>query len=185
MRDVNTCSCVDCEKRVHGHGLCMNHYLQARRRKELPHKLCSITGCDRVGEQKGLCYAHFFRISKYGDPERRLRVANGELTDEGRKATALKCQQNYRKTPHGKLRVAVKDAKRRLRDGKALGSITREQSAALWATNQCALCGTQMADVEKSIDHIIPLSRGGSNDMRNLQMVHLACNQSKSNRLAA
>lgn len=33
-----------------------------------------------------------------------------------------------------------------------------------------------------SIDHIVPLSLGGSTELANVQLAHLWCNQSKNNR---
>ncbi|WP_413787905.1 HNH endonuclease [Streptomyces anulatus] len=35
-----------------------------------------------------------------------------------------------------------------------------------------------------SIDHIIPLSRGGSHTMANVQSAHLGCNSSKGDKLS-
>jgi len=36
----------------------------------------------------------------------------------------------------------------------------------------------------KSIDHILPLSKGGSHSQENVQWAHLVCNTRKGNRLA-
>ena len=47
-------------------------------------------------------------------------------------------------------------------------------------TNQCQSCGTQKA---LTIDHIIPLNLGGSNDLSNLQTLCQSCNSSKRDRL--
>lgn len=55
---------------------------------------------------------------------------------------------------------------------------------ALWATEVCALCGGQMTEDDKSLDHIIPISKGGDHALENLQMAHLRCNQQKSNKVA-
>ena len=46
---------------------------------------------------------------------------------------------------------------------------------------QCTYCGTPGTDAELEIDHIIPVSRGGSNHMSNLTTACRACNQTKSN----
>ena len=43
----------------------------------------------------------------------------------------------------------------------------------------------RVAEVTVSVDHIIPTSRGGPDKRWNLQLVHSACNSSKSNRMTA
>ena len=54
----------------------------------------------------------------------------------------------------------------------------------------CGICGTPIdmslkwPDVQSfSVDHIIPVSLGGSHDRENLQPAHLSCNARKSNRV--
>ena len=48
---------------------------------------------------------------------------------------------------------------------------------------QCRSCGQTQLEVHLSIDHIIPLARGGSNDISNLQTLCLRCNQQKQHYL--
>lgn len=45
---------------------------------------------------------------------------------------------------------------------------------------QCTYCGAPGTDAELEIDHIIPISKGGSNHMSNLTTACRACNQAKS-----
>ncbi len=45
----------------------------------------------------------------------------------------------------------------------------------------CPLCGEAIQDNDVSIDHIIPLSRGGTNDLDNLRPTHAICNRMKNN----
>lgn len=40
-----------------------------------------------------------------------------------------------------------------------------------------------MIDADKSLDHKMPVSKGGTNDISNLQIAHLRCNQRKGNRV--
>jgi 5-methylcytosine-specific restriction endonuclease McrA len=59
--------------------------------------------------------------------------------------------------------------------------------------DKCALCSKRVlfdvstgprgeSDQGATVDHVIPRSHGGSNDLANLQLAHWACNRSKSNR---
>jgi len=47
---------------------------------------------------------------------------------------------------------------------------------------RCRMCGRTSAVVELHVDHIVPVSRGGTNDMSNLQALCRDCNLGKSNR---
>lgn len=48
---------------------------------------------------------------------------------------------------------------------------------------QCQSCGKTFLETQLTIDHIIPLARGGSNDISNLHTLCLTCNQIKSDKL--
>ncbi|PPJ61953.1 HNH endonuclease [Cuspidothrix issatschenkoi] len=48
---------------------------------------------------------------------------------------------------------------------------------------QCQSCGKISQETHLSIDHIIPLSRGGKNDISNLQTLCLTCNQQKTDKI--
>jgi ATP adenylyltransferase len=48
----------------------------------------------------------------------------------------------------------------------------------------CSLCGAKPgADIELDIDHILPASKGGSDDLENLQVLCHRCNRAKGNYL--
>ena len=47
----------------------------------------------------------------------------------------------------------------------------------------CHYCGAENKDM--TIDHIIPISKGGSHTMGNVRLVHMGCNSKKSDRLPA
>lgn len=47
----------------------------------------------------------------------------------------------------------------------------------------CSLCGEPMPDVSDiEVDHVIPVSKGGSDDPENLKLAHSRCNAKKGNR---
>ncbi|MDF0552292.1 HNH endonuclease [Kamptonema sp. UHCC 0994] len=48
---------------------------------------------------------------------------------------------------------------------------------------QCQSCGKTFLETQLTIDHIIPLARGGTNDISNLHTLCFTCNQKKSDKL--
>ena len=48
---------------------------------------------------------------------------------------------------------------------------------------QCQSCGKTKLETQLTIDHIIPLARGGSNDISNLHTLCFTCNQKKTDNL--
>ena len=49
--------------------------------------------------------------------------------------------------------------------------------------NKCACCGTPLTTKTMTMDHVIPISRGGTNDLKNLVALCYDCNQLKGNLL--
>lgn len=45
----------------------------------------------------------------------------------------------------------------------------------------CGICGQPVDPAEATIDHIIPLSRGGTDARENLMCAHRRCNELKGN----
>ena len=45
----------------------------------------------------------------------------------------------------------------------------------------CELCGKPLYKANYTLDHIVPLSRGGTNSIKNLRAVHEGCNKMKGN----
>jgi 5-methylcytosine-specific restriction endonuclease McrA len=92
--------------------------------------------------------------------------------------------------PHNNIAKSVR-RKARLR-GARVG-----EPVSLWTIYErdAGRCGICLERVDRSVrwpnqaaaslDHIIPISRGGTDEAGNLQLAHLRCNLSKGNRVAA
>jgi hypothetical protein len=57
---------------------------------------------------------------------------------------------------------------------------------------RCGICGMPVSPtarypdpLQATLDHILPVSRGGSNDPSNLRLAHMGCNRSRGNRMEA
>lgn len=75
-------------------------------------------------------------------------------------------------------------AKRRARELGAQGTHTRDDIQRLYeqADGRCWWCGKRVGD-DYHVDHRIPLSKGGSNDVANLVIACPFCNMSKHDKL--
>ena len=81
-------------------------------------------------------------------------------------------------------KCAIKSKKRRemLRSVEQTDSISSKVLAQLissCARMKCAICGKNMPKNDRTYDHVIPLSKGGTGHIANLQIVHLSCNCAK------
>lgn len=45
----------------------------------------------------------------------------------------------------------------------------------------CWICGDTIEEGQWSIDHLIPLSRGGGHGLKNLRVAHKLCNERRAN----
>ena len=77
------------------------------------------------------------------------------------------------------------------RDGTHRAQFEKNKKKIYATQSVCALCGKPVDmtlkfphPLSKSIDHIIPVSRGGHpSDINNLQLAHLCCNNEKSSKM--
>lgn len=49
--------------------------------------------------------------------------------------------------------------------------------------NACGICKLPVVRTQATLDHIVPLSRGGHHTLGNLQLAHKSCNLKKSNKV--
>lgn len=122
------------------------------------------------------------RANRYLANHSHIRERRRELnriwgkTEHGRTVKNA-AQKRYRETDYGKLmRKKIKMQRR-----GATGSFTPEEWNMKLKTcgSRCVFCGS-LERIE--IDHIVPISKGGTNDIENLQPLCRRCNSSKGNR---
>ncbi len=179
------CKHEGCGKPSRNRSLCAFHGGYWRRNGLFTKRACVVDGCDRFAyEGSEYCNTHKQRFLRYGDVNFRKKLANGEQTPERKREVYRGIWRRYRAKPHGKLRSAFHGASRRLHSGRS-AKVTKHEFSELWNSSTCGICGLPVDDADKTIDHIIPLSRGGTNECSNLQIAHSRCNKRKGNRVPA
>lgn len=94
------------------------------------------------------------------------------------KESAKKYQQTYRAKPKKKEIRRIYSIQRRALKANALGMFTPEDFRNLCElyNNKCVACKNKR---KLTVDHIVPLSKGGSNYLSNIQPLCGSCNSSK------
>jgi len=110
------------------------------------------------------------KANEYARTWYRLRVKNVEFRQRLRRQWL---EYYYRNRERTRDRRTAHDHNRR-----AAGYLTQADVAYVIERSRglCGICGRMVRKADRSIDHIVPISMGGDNDLRNLQLTHLVCN---------
>ena len=80
---------------------------------------------------------------------------------------------------------AIRDLHKRLCGRRyRMGRWAKQTAEQLWAGSHdgCPICETEITRDNMSIDHIVPVAKGGKNTMKNFQLLCKRCNSSKGDR---
>lgn len=164
------CSVDGCESPYKAKGFCNAHYRRMLRHgfAEFPTRYCSVEGCEEVHYGNGLCRLHHLRQWR-GTPldapiRGRDRICSVEGCENKRRRMAL-CELHYKRHYGWRLRQNIP-------------AIIQKQGYI------CPVCGEWLTgDLMDGtlfhVDHIFPRSKGGSDELSNLQVTHAKCNMRK------
>lgn len=162
--------CVDCERAWH------KENKPKTRQVTITHQICIICNedldADKFSKAKTRVTGLDNRCKNCYKLQTRKRRENTKVKERDRKLSLI----YHKKNPH--IRKKSK-ANRRAREKNCKGHFTKEQLLARFAYygNKCIYCHTAK---NITLEHLIPLSRGGTNWASNLAPSCLSCNISKS-----
>lgn len=172
---------------------------------------CTIDGCEGIIQARGWCAMHWSRWDRYGDPMHRYGY---EIHDGKRVCARCKTDKPLEefgvRTKSYCMRCCADIAAERRRLGltdleKNWAYTAARRAQKLATTTEpftrieiferdgwtCQLCGgpinpelTHPHPWHANVDHIVPLSKGGSHSRDNAQASHFRCNLQKGNRPA-
>ena len=115
----------------------------------------------------------YFQTPEYKE-KRKVRESS-----ESGKACRRAASKRYRETENGKARNYIRNANYRARRRLAEGSFTLEEWEALCKSYGNVCCHPGCEETNLTVDHIVPLSKDGTNDISNLQPLCRSHNSSK------
>lgn len=176
-RPIVNCAMRGCGGKAVCKGMCQKHYVANR----------LATNLD-VAAQRKRSRNTYYRANKqvFLDREKQLRLEKPELVKARKAAYHIKNaaainanRAAWDKVNPEKARVAWAN-KRASRRG-AVGSYSAEEIAELFLKQRgrCAVCRCAIVEGKYHKDHIIPIARGGTNNIENIQLLCKTCNLEK------
>lgn len=155
---MRQCDIDECDRGHYARGMCSMHY-QRRWRKENPEK------------HKALWMSFYERnVESCRERARKYYYENREICIE---RVTIYRRERYRNDPD----FRSKENARRRKYRKHLSDLMEDYAG------MCGICGEDMFGLESDsdihVDHIVPVSRGGTDDYDNLQPAHAVCNIKK------
>jgi 5-methylcytosine-specific restriction endonuclease McrA len=146
-------------------------------------------GSDDLRERtKASSRRHFEKV--YADPD--LRAARLAAVTEWRAANPEKVrEQNRAWCAANRNKKRAKDQRRRARLLDAF--VAEVDPAEIWTRDEgiCGICREVINPdlpwphkMSKTLDHVVPLARGGTHEPGNIQLAHAVCNSRKNDRVA-
>ena len=128
------------------------------------------------------------QYKSYYYANRDKRINQSKVWRQANKDRKAKYQKSYYQTPAGKAAMKAGNQNRRAAKLQNGGKHTGAELLALFdlQSGACPYCNTKLyksGNNKFHIDHVMPLSKGGSNDISNIQLLCPKCNLSKHDKL--
>jgi len=136
----------------------------------------------RAEESKSWRQRNPEKVSKYYQEIDRYRVVErNRVYRERHPERAVEILTRYRQTEQGKIKHCLENLRRYYQQRKAPGVFTKEQidSRIEYYGGKCWICKGPF----NTMDHVIPIARGGSNWASNQRPICTSCNSCKGARL--
>lgn len=176
-----SCSEPGCTNVLLARGKCNMHYRRWRKEQGVASDIpCSVDSCAEPKWARGWCLFHYSRWRDAGDPTAPFANKSVGKYTEKHRCVSPGCSRKVR------INGRCHQCNKQLKYGA-----TAHELAERDGTN-CSICGEpvdmtlnrNVSMMGPSVDHVIPRSRGGSDEPENLALAHLICNISKGNRLS-
>lgn len=156
-------------------------------------KKCSIEGCENPLLARGLCQRHYNQTEKVKNKQKEYsKTEKGRATKRRKQKKWLATEagrfarDKYRKSEKGLEKNRQMSHKRRLRV-ETLSSDSFTSLDVFQRDNWiCCLCGEEIDKKLKfphpraaTLEHLTPLSRGGTHTLENVSCAHFSCNAQK------
>lgn len=186
------CAIEGCGALAKTRGWCGAHYQRWRRFGDPAfappesRKSCRIEGCDGVTNARELCGRHYYRWKRYGDPlagKNRPRVS--EPIRQHPPRACVTCDQMFDPGPS----IVRKYCGRQCRPSRSSVGVNKRATVERLARIHgwfCYLCfdpidaGLYWPNTKAgSVDHVLAVVKGGTDDLDNLGLACLGCNLAK------
>lgn len=139
---------------------------------------CTIINCNKIIHQKGYCTVHYMQWYRYGENFQEVNkcACGADVYGKNRIAKyCLECSKKAKKNNYARHSI------RRRYDVQS-EKYDREYIFRL-DSYKCYLCNEYVQPEDRTIDHIVPLSKGGKDMITNVALTHWNCNYVKRARL--
>ena len=117
----------------------------------------------------------------YVDNKQQIAEYSKKYYDDN-KQKILNQQAGYHKTEKGRLTQTKGQHNRRIKEGKILNTLTLKEKNLILSlqNNCCACCGKNFSIIKSTLDHIVPVGKGGPLVKENVQYLCQSCNSVKN-----